>query len=893
MTVDAYELEEILTSGKTFTWSNGQNHPTLSRLDRFLASGRCLRMYPEVSGTVGGKVVSNHWPIFLDTRSGSWGHKPFRFENWWLKEEGFQEMMKTWWEEFTVQGQVGGCVAMKLKLLKKKLIEWVKLKKAANAAQRSLLRMAACDLRSLVAREHIVWKQRARYKWLKEGDANFLFFHAIAFARRRSNRANSLIVNGELTFDREAITNVVVEFYASLYTAEPGPRHSMEGMPIASLNPDKARWMETHFSLEEIEPVVKTFPMDKAPGPDGFNGEFFRASSEFMKTDVIEMLNDFYYRGIEYRSLGASLIALLPKKEGVENIRDFRPISLISGPYKIVARILAGRLKIVLPDLISKEQNGFIPSRQIRDAAMVIHEVADHFAKSEEPRIILKLDSKKAFDRVDWDFLEAIMRQIGFGERWIGWIRSCVENASFSLLVNGGVFGHFGSSRGLRQGDPLSPFLFNIMGEGLTSLVKAALEVGWLTNVLPEGLIPSSQFADDIIIFGEGTLDQVEKWKSVITLFEFGSGQKVNWSKTKVFEFNIDHEVLQEFATMLGCSVGTLPSEYLGLPLFHSRVSKSLWCSVVEKIQKCLSIWKGKMLSKVGRLILIRACLSGIPMHYLSFMHCPPSVVKELERIYRTFLWKGATEDFKYHLVNWRKVCLPKDKGGLGIHRIALVNKAFMLKWCWRINMDKSAIWYNLVTLNFRVEEITLGGHHTLFWRDIWLGSAPLRISHPFLYRVAILPDATVLEALESNQPHNMDWTCVFRRELRDDEGISLSSLESLLGSFYKDDDKLDSLIWSPSTDGYFTVASAYNALLPSSVAHVSRRAWQLRTPPKVQFFIWSALHGKILTRDVLARRSQQLNSLICPLFNAWMETADHLLLSCEYTWKIWAWFVE
>ncbi|KAG9449626.1 hypothetical protein H6P81_009591 [Aristolochia fimbriata] len=698
----------------------------------------------------------------------------------------------------------------------------------------------------------------------------------------------------QLVKDREAITNALVEFYAGLYTTEPGPRHSMDGMPIASLSPDKAMWLEAHFSLEKIEAAVKTLPMDKAPGPDGFNGEFFRASWEFMKTDFIDMLNDFYHMGIVFKSLGASLISLLPKKEGVENIRDFRPISLISGPYKIVARILAGRLKTVLPDLISKEQNDFISSHQILDAAMVTHEVADRFGKAEQPQIILKLDMEKAFDRVDWDFLEAMMRQMSFGERWIGWIRSCVENASFSLLVNGGVFGRFGSLQGLRQGDPLSPLLFNIMGEGLTSLVKATLEVGWLTNVLPEALIPLSQFADDTIIFGEGSLDQVEKWKAVITLFELGSGQKVNWSKTEVFGFNMDNEVLQHFAATLGCSVGTLPSTCLGLLLFHSRISKSLWCPVIEKVQKRLSIWKGKMLSKAGRLILIRACLSGIPMHYYAL---PSSVVKELERLYRNFLWKGATEDFKYHLVNWRKVCLPKSKGGLGIHRIALVNKAFMLKWCWRLNMDRWASWSQLVTFNFGVDGDTWwavgNGQHTLFWRDMWLGSAPLRIRHPSLYRVAASPDATVLDTLGSNQSHSTDWASVFRRALREDEVVALSSLESLIGSFYKDDGRLDSLIWSPSMDGSFTVASAYSVLLPSSDAHVSRRAWQLSAPPKVQFFNWSALHGKILTRDVLARRGQQLNSLFCPLCDTWMETTNHLLLHCEYTWKIWTWFVE
>ncbi|KAG9444362.1 hypothetical protein H6P81_015702 [Aristolochia fimbriata] len=334
---------------------------------------------------------------------------------------------------------------------------------------------------------------------------------------------------------------------------------------------------------------------------------------------------------------------------------------------------------------------------------MLVHEVADRFAKMRQPRVILKLDMAKAFDRVDWDYLESMMTEMGFGRRWLKWIRSCVSNANYSLLVNGGTFGYFGGTRGLRQGDPLSPLLFNIVGEGFTSIIKAALEVGWLRNTLPEEMLPVAQFADDTIVFGEGLVEQIEKWKAAIKLFELASGQRVNWDKTELFGFNLSPETTQLMADMLGCNVGSLPSTYLGLPLFHSRIIQSIWSPVMEKVHKHLSLWKGKLLSTAGRLILIKACLYGIPAHYLSFMHCPVSVAKELERLFRRFLWRGSSEDFKYHLVNWKKVCLPKDMGGLGIRKVSAVNKAFMLKWCWRLNIDKKIPWSKLV-------ELTSGG---------------------------------------------------------------------------------------------------------------------------------------------------------------------------------------
>ncbi|KAG9442213.1 hypothetical protein H6P81_018067 [Aristolochia fimbriata] len=168
-------------------------------------------------------------------------------------------------------------------------------------------------------------------------------------------------------------------------------------------------------------------------------------------------------------------------------------------------------------------------TRQILDAAMVAHEVADSFMRNREPRVIIKLDMEKAFDRVDWNFLDAMMQQMGFRNRWRTWMRSCVSSAAYSISVNGGTFGYFRGSRGLRQGDPLSPLLFNIVGEGLTALVKIARRLDWIQPVISEDFIPLTQFADDTILFGVGTEEEILRWKALIGLFELASGQKVNW----------------------------------------------------------------------------------------------------------------------------------------------------------------------------------------------------------------------------------------------------------------------------------------------------------------------------------------------------------------------------
>jgi hypothetical protein len=439
--------------------------------------------------------------------------------------------------------------------------------------------------------EEISWRQKSRALWLKEGDKCTKFFHRVANSNRRNNSIEALSVNGSVSSDQSAIREHIVQYYDSLFSEQFSWRPKLDGLAFDSIDVEEASWAREPFEESEVLEVVKGMNSDKAPGPDGFSMAFFQACWDVIKADIMGVFHDFHASSKFEKSLNATFIALIPKKSGAIDLKDFQPISLVSGVYKIIAKVLANRLRRVVEKIISKPQNAFVQGRQILDSVLIANECLDSRIRSGEPGVLCKLDIEKAYDHVNWDFLLYLLRRCGFGEKWCSWIAHCISSVRFSVLVNGNPSGFFSSSRGLRQGDPLSPFLFVIVMEALSRMLSATVNGGFLSGFSVgsrhSGVVNISHllFADDTLVFCGAKPDHLCYLRALFLCFEAVSGLKINLAKSElVLVGNVEN--VDGLAGILGCRVSSLPLKYLGLPLGASYKAKSIWDGVIEKIER-------------------------------------------------------------------------------------------------------------------------------------------------------------------------------------------------------------------------------------------------------------------------------------------------------------------
>ena len=328
---------------------------------------------------------------------------------------------------------------------------------------------------------------------------------------------------------------------------------------------------------------------------------------------------EFHRSGVINQSTNASFIVLLPKKSTTKKISDFRPISLITSLYKIIAKVLSGRLRGVLHETIHSTQGAFVQGRQIMDAVLIANEIVDERRRSGEEGVVFKIDFEKAYDHVRWDFLDQVLEKKGFSPKWRKWMNGCLSSVSYAVLVNGSAKGWVKASRGLRQGDPLSPFLFTLVADVLSRMLLRAEERNMLEGFRVgrnRTRVSHLQFADDTIFFSNTREEDLQTLKSLLLAFGHISGLKVNLDKSNIYGINLDHAHISRLAETLGCKASGWPILYLGLPLGGNPRAGGFWDPVIERISRRLDGWQKAYLSFGGRITLIQSCLTHMPCYY-------------------------------------------------------------------------------------------------------------------------------------------------------------------------------------------------------------------------------------------------------------------------------------
>jgi exonuclease III len=553
------ELSEIRLQNRRFTWTNGRANPTLCNLDAFFCNAEWdLRFDTHVLHALSSSL-SDHCPLLLADDSGPRRPRTFKFENFWTRIPRFIDVVKAAWDEPMNHTEPCHVLFHKLSNTAKRLSRWgrglfsngkIMLHAALlvilhfdMAQEIRVLSIGERDLHARLKKKVIALavverarkKQCARISNIKEGDANTKFFHLRVNARRRKNHIYRLKRDHGWVTDHKEKEEVVHDHFKEVIG---------KGAPRSN----DFMWDELHFenpameglgdpiTEEEVLNAINLLPGDKAPGPDGFTGIFFKKCWGIIKHDVMRVILQFSnLQTANFHWLNTANIAMLPKKEGADDISDFRPISLIHAIAKIIAKVLALRLGPLMDELVSNAQSSFIKKRSIHDNFLYVKNLAKRLHKSKTPSLLFKLDIRKAFDSIRWEYILDLLRRRGFPAQFRNWITALLSTASSRVILNGIAGPPIIHGQGLRQGDPLSPLLFVLAIDPLAQILDVATTHGLLHKIRGRGnILRTSLYADDAAIFVAPIKEDIQNLANILHSFGEVTGLATNFLKSSV-----------------------------------------------------------------------------------------------------------------------------------------------------------------------------------------------------------------------------------------------------------------------------------------------------------------------------------------------------------------------
>ncbi|XP_039057386.1 uncharacterized protein LOC120200684 [Hibiscus syriacus] len=586
-----FGIRDIGFQGIEFTWNWGLSY---ARLDRALCNSKWDELYPETSIHHLHRMRSDHRPILICVGSSTTNlrQSQFRYFSGWLQHDDFNRMVKDNWVNSeslsdtisfftnatdTWNKTVFGYIGTKKKIVMARLRGIHKsLNRRHSNFHINLETELLTKLEQLLDQEEILWKQRSRINWATQG-----YFPAI-------------------------------------------PSHLKDSM---SIEPDDK---EIYEALKDMAPL-------KAPGRNGLHAEFFQQQWHVVGQSVCSMVKNIFAGGDIEANLNKNVLVLIPKKEGPETFADLRPISLCIVMYKLITKIIVRRIKQVMPILIMLNQTSFVAGRSITENIIINQEVI-HFMrqlKTKQGWMAIKVDLEKAFDCLQWEFIQDSLTEAGFPPCTIRLIMHCITSTSMQIQWNGEKSSAFQPERGIRQGDPLSPYLFILAMERLGHSIRKCVEEGdWKGySFSRQGLsINHLFFADDLMLYAKADLHHEEIIEKTLKEFGYFSGHKVSKRKTHIYF--LPNTTTSTKSSILSClcfqeveSMG----KYLGVPVLHRRMKITDFDFIFDKFRSKLNGWAARSLSLAGRITLTKSVLSAIPNYFMQVMPFPKRVYKNIK----------------------------------------------------------------------------------------------------------------------------------------------------------------------------------------------------------------------------------------------------------------------
>ncbi|KAM0061513.1 putative RNA-directed DNA polymerase [Helianthus debilis subsp. tardiflorus] len=575
----------------------------MSKIDRFFVSADFFNKWTDACLLALSNLFSDHCPLLLSIKSSNFGPKPFRVFNSWIGRAGYEEVVCNAAASFRGEGPPDVMLCKKLKFIRDRIKEWRDDLKDKEEGEIATARVELEGLERILEERDLIeeedWamseakriirefednktkdlKQRSRDRWIRDGDENSKYFHSVVNSRKARNGIFGMIINGAWCDKPNRIKKYVFEFFRDKFKEKAIVRPSFSLDSERRLPDSLGALLIEEFGSGEIRRAVFECGSDRAPGPDGFNFRFFKHFWSIFESDFQSILDEFYSSGRINRGCAGSFIALIPKKKDPSGLGDYRPISLVGVVNKVISKILANRLKMVLGSVISDSQSAFLKNKFILDGPLVVNEIYSWLKKEKKPAFVLKIDFEKAYDNVNWNFVVGVLEQLGFPPRWCSWVNGVLSSARASVLVNGAPTFDFPCFKGMRQGDPLSPFLFLVVMEALSLFTNKAVGAGIFKGIsLPNGgsCVSHLFYADDAIILGEWSEENVLAVIRILRVFYICSGLKMNVNKSNFYGVGVDASDLEMVAERVGCKVDTFPFRYISWDYWGGKYESDL-----------------------------------------------------------------------------------------------------------------------------------------------------------------------------------------------------------------------------------------------------------------------------------------------------------------------------